>query len=197
MPLNTMHDLLTCQLRDLFSAERQLLLAWPQLAQQASADALIEAIELHHGETAMQLARLIELLELLDRTAAGAPSHGMEGILATTMSLVAGDGEPAVIDAAILATCIRALSYQLTGYANAVASADALGTEQARMLLDRSRGQVDGARRRFRRIEPNLLRRAGRSHLRREVAVGDDRTNEVRAIPISSAPSLRHKLRIR
>jgi ferritin-like metal-binding protein YciE len=191
MALDTLLDLLAAQLRDLHAAERQVLLIWPQLSQEASSSALRLAIADHRRETALQMARLIEGLELLGCDADGPRSRGMEGLMVETLTLISAKGHPAVVDAAILAGCLRVGAYEQAGYATAIEVADTLGLDQLVDLLGQTLIEEEATRRRLEMIARTEVHPAARE------AVAHPWTDADGAIPITSAPSRRKGTRAR
>ncbi len=191
MSLTSLQNLLVNQLRDLYSAERQVLLIWPQLAQQVRSTALREAIETHRAETAMHLARLIEILDALGRPASGVRSRGMEGLLVELLTQLASGEESSVRDAAIIAGCQRVEAYELAVYNSALTLARSLGHETAAGLIARTIAEEDRARRRLELLATSEIHPAAlRSSLADHVMV-----HETEAIPITSARSRRGGLR--
>lgn len=189
MALDTLHDLLIAQLRDLHAAERQVLLIWPQLAQEATSPALRMAIADHRHETSLQVARLIEALDLLGELPDGPRSRGMEGLMVETLTLISAKGHPAVVDAAILAGCLRVEGYELVGYGSAIEFADALGLDQVVDLLARTLVEEEATRRRLEMIARTEIHPAARD------AVALASPEDDGAIPITSAPSRRRGAR--
>lgn len=189
MTLDTLHDLLVSQLRDLHAAERQVLLIWPQLAQEATSPALRLAIADHRQETTLQVARLVEALDLLGEGPDGPRSRGMEGLLVETLTLISAKGHAAVVDAAILAGCLQVEGYELVGYGTAIELADTLGLDQVVDLLSRTLVEEDAARRRLEMIARTEIHPAAGAAVVRVGPVDDG------AIPITSAPSRRRARR--
>ena len=64
MELRTLHDLLLEQLRDLYSAENQLVEALPKMANASSHEELRDAFEQHLGETREHVSRLERVTSL-------------------------------------------------------------------------------------------------------------------------------------
>jgi ferritin-like metal-binding protein YciE len=192
MSSSSLQNLLVSQLRDLYSAARQVLLIWPQLAQQVRSTSLREAIEGHRAETGMHLARLIEMLDALGRPATGVRSRGMEGLLVELLTQLAAEGgTTAGRDAAIVAGCQRVEAYELAVYGNALALARTLGLESIAVLLTRTMTEEDTARRRLELIAVSEVHPAALA----ESSLASRPAADAEAIPITSAPSLRGGLR--
>jgi ferritin-like metal-binding protein YciE len=138
MLLATPRDLLIAQLRDLHSAEMQFEKAQVKLARTASNEALGEAFLHHLDESGGQLSRLARCFKMLGVTPRGPKCKGMEGLLAEGAATLEAEGEPAVIDAALIASAQRAEHYEIAAYRSAVALAARLGFTEMVELLDQS-----------------------------------------------------------
>lgn len=191
MPFTSLQQLFVGQLRDLYSAERQVLLIWPQLSQQVRSSALRDALESHQAETGRQLARLIEILDQSDRGTNGYRSRGMEGILVELLTQLAGGHPSAIRDAAIVAGCQRVESYEISGYSSALALAHALDLPQAVTFLEATLAEEKAA---TRRLEMIALAEVHPLALALGSFTGSH-PYEAEAIPITSARSLRNGVR--
>jgi ferritin-like metal-binding protein YciE len=145
MTLASMHDLLVHQLQDLHSAERQILLVWPQLIQRTSSRNLALALEEHRVETVRQIARLHECFEMLEATPHGTRCRGMEGLLVECLANLSAHQDPVVRDAGLIADCQRVEGYELAVYSNARIFAEALEHAQIVVLLDRTIAEEEAA----------------------------------------------------
>ncbi len=191
MSFSSLQQLLTNQLRDLYSAERQVLLIWPQFAQQVRSSSLREAMESHRAEAGRQLARLIEVLDILNQSATGLRSRGMEGLLVELLTQLATGNPSPVRDAAILAGCQRVESYEVAGYGSAISIARALDLPQAVGLLSATLAEEEAAGRRLEMIATAEIYPAAVAY----ASVVRTPVLEAEAIPITSARSLRGGLR--
>lgn len=123
MSLETMHDLLVHELRDLYNAEGQVIKALPKLAKQVTSPSLRAALTRHLQQTEDHLKRLDECFELLEVSSKGKHCKGMEGLL-TEASEIAEEAEnDEVRDAAIIAGCQKVEHYEISGYGTARAFA--------------------------------------------------------------------------
>lgn len=135
MPLDSLHDLYVDGLKDLFSAENQLLKALPRMAKAATAPGLREAFTTHLDETRGQVARLETIFAGLGVSPRGKKCKAMEGLIEEGKEVLAEDGEPAVIDAALIAAAQKVEHYEIAGYGCARTFARLLGYEDAAALL--------------------------------------------------------------
>jgi len=131
MKPETLHNLYVDELKDLHSAETQLADALPEMAKAAGSPDLREAFEEHLAETQVHIDRLESILKALEAKANGHKCKGMEGLLAESKHLMKQGGDPAVIDAGLIAQAQRAEHYEMAGYGCARTYARTLGFHQA------------------------------------------------------------------
>jgi len=102
MSLATLHDLMVHELKDLYSAERQLVQALPKMSKNATSDQLRTAIDNHLAETEEHVTRLEQVMESLGESPRGQKCAGMQGLLEEGKSLLKEDADPDVMDAGII-----------------------------------------------------------------------------------------------
>jgi ferritin-like metal-binding protein YciE len=130
MKLKSMQDLYIAELKDLYSAESQLLKALPKMAKAASSETLKAAIEEHIDVTEKHKQRLEQIAEKLDFKPGGLIEEGEEAIKA--------EADPAVHDAALIAAAQRIEHYEIAGYGTARTFAKTLGFDDAADLLQQT-----------------------------------------------------------
>lgn len=155
MSLDTMHDLLVGQLKDLFSAETQITRALPRMAKGASNETLAEAFRDHLTETEGQIDRLEQVFLILEANPRGKRCKGMEGLLEEGAETMEEKGEPRVIDAGLIADAQRVEHYEIAGYGSAKAIARLLGHEKIVKLLDETLKEEIAADRKLSEIAAN------------------------------------------
>jgi ferritin-like metal-binding protein YciE len=138
MSLNTLHDLLIAEVKDLYSAETQLVRALPKMAKGASNERLRSAFESHLEETREHVARLEKVASLLGGTARGKKCKGMEGLIAEGSEMLDEDGDEVVIDAGLISAADRVEHYEIAGYSGALAMAQQMGHTQVAELLEQT-----------------------------------------------------------
>lgn len=136
--LDTLQKALQEQIRDLYSAENQLVKALPRMAKAASSEALKEAINAHLEETRGHVERLAEIAELLEIKPGGKKCKAMEGLIAEGKEVLEEDGDGAVIDVALIAAAQRVEHYEIAAYGSARAMAEALGNEEIAEMLQQT-----------------------------------------------------------
>ncbi|HMB93213.1 MAG TPA: ferritin-like domain-containing protein [Rhodothermales bacterium] len=119
MSLNSLNALFLHELRDLYSAEHQLLKALPQMAQAATHTELKQAFNDHLEETRNQVSRLDRIFSLLGEHASGEHCNAMEGLIEEGKGLIEKEGNPDVKDAALIAAAQRVEHYEIAGYGTA------------------------------------------------------------------------------
>jgi ferritin-like metal-binding protein YciE len=144
MALETLNDVFTDQIEDLYSAETQLLTALPKIALAASDEQLKQAIVNHLQETRGHVARLEEIKRELGITGAE-KCKGMAGLLAEGEDVLAQSGSGPSKDAAIIAAAQRVEHYEISAYGTARTLADQLGYDNARKLLTDTLGEESAA----------------------------------------------------
>jgi ferritin-like metal-binding protein YciE len=125
--LNNLQDLFVHELRDLFSAEQQLLDALPKMVQAASSADLQTAFRHHLDQTRTHVTRLDRIFDQLEVTGAGEECQGMKGLIREGESVINTNGSSAVKDAALIAAAQRVEHYEIAGYGTARTHAQNLG----------------------------------------------------------------------
>ena len=135
MKLNTLQNLYTDELRDLYNAENQLLKALPKMAKAASSEELKEAFEKHLEQTKGQVKRLEQVFEELDEKPKGKTCRAMKGLIEEGSEILEEDGEKSVRDAGIIVAAQKVEHYEIAGYGSVRTFAHLLGQNKAAELL--------------------------------------------------------------
>ena len=138
MQLNTLKDLYIEQLRDLYSAETQLISALPKMAHAASSSALKVAFQDHLQETQQQKQRLEQIFQELGTSPLGETCQAMQGLIEEGEELISTNGDPKVKDAALIAAAQRVEHYEMAGYGTVRTFAKELGFDKAKSLLQQT-----------------------------------------------------------
>jgi ferritin-like metal-binding protein YciE len=133
--MNTLSELLEDQLKDLYSAEKQLTKALPAMARKASTPSLKEAFTSHLEETNNQVQRLEEIGQAFGMSLKGKVCKAMEGLIEEGKEVIKEKGDPLVVDAALIAAAQRVEHYEISAYGSARALAETLGHSDAVDLL--------------------------------------------------------------
>lgn len=135
MDLKTLEDLLRDQLKDLYSAENQLVKALPKMAKNATAVGLRAGFEEHLRQTRKQVKRLEKIGELLDAPLRGKKCAAMEGLIEEGKELLEEGAEPTVLDAGLIAAAQKVEHYEIASYGSARTWAEELGHDEVAALL--------------------------------------------------------------
>jgi ferritin-like metal-binding protein YciE len=135
MKMPTAAKLLEDQLKDLYSAESQLVKALPKIAKKATSPGLRAAITSHLEETKHHVQRLDEIGQTLSIKLSGKKCKAMVGLIEEGAEVLEAEGPGPVIDAALIAAAQRVEHYEISAYGSARALAGQLGHENVVELL--------------------------------------------------------------
>jgi ferritin-like metal-binding protein YciE len=138
MNLNSMNDLLFDELRDLYSAENQLLVALPLMANAANSSTLKKAFQQHLEETRGHVQRLTEIFTELGQSLSGESCKALEGLIAEGNQVIQTAGDPDVKDAALIGAAQRVEHYEMAGYGLVRTFAKELGYEMTAKVLQQT-----------------------------------------------------------
>ena len=145
MKLSTLKDLFVDKLRDLYSAETQLLKALPKMAEAASSRELKRGFEKHLRQTRGHVQRLKKICAQLDVAPTG---KAMQGLIEEGGEVIEEEMDPEVKDAALIATAQRVEHYEIAGYGCVRTYAKLLKNSKAAELLQQTlneEGETDKA----------------------------------------------------
>lgn len=126
MQIHTLEDVLEHEIRDLYSAEKQILQALPKMASKASSEKLKKAFEKHLKDTEEHVDRIEEAAADLGISLEGAHCKGMEGLIKEGEKLLEMDSTDG-LDAALISAAQRVEHYEIAGYGCAITYAKKLG----------------------------------------------------------------------
>lgn len=135
MKLKSLDDLLIDQLKDLYSAENQLVKALPKMAKAANSEKLSEAFTAHLEETRGQVERLESIFEMLEASPRGKKCKAMEGLIEEGKELIDEDADPSVKDAGLIGAAQKVEHYEIAAYGTARTIATLLGHDNVAELL--------------------------------------------------------------
>ena len=145
MSLDSLEKLFLEELKDVYNAEKQILRALPRMAKAAESPGLGQAFTQHLKETQGQVQRLERIFKELGQTARGKKCKGMEGLLEEGKEVLEQEGEPAVIDAALIASAQRVEHYEIAAYGCLRTYASLLGYSEAERLLRQTLKEEEAA----------------------------------------------------
>jgi ferritin-like metal-binding protein YciE len=135
MKPSSLEDLLAEELKDLYSAENQLIKALPKMAKAATNPQLKAGFEEHLEQTRMQAQRLEQACEELDVTPKGKKCAAMEGLIEEGSELMEQGLEPNLLDAALIAAAQKVEHYEIASYGTVRTWAEQLGEDKIVELL--------------------------------------------------------------
>jgi len=137
MTVDTVEKLLVAELKDLYSAEKQITRALPKMAKAASNDQLKTAFETHLKQTEGQIERLDRVFEILGKSSGGKTCKGMQGLLEEgTETMQETEGE--VRDAAMICGAQKVEHYEIAAYGSVRTWAQQLGQKEIADLLQQT-----------------------------------------------------------
>jgi len=136
MPVQSLEQLLIDELKDIYSAEKQITRALPKMAKAAKSPELKEAFETHLEETKGQIERLDEIFEALGKKATGKTCHGMQGLVEEGQEMMSELEKGDVRDAALISAAQRVEHYEIAAYGTVREYAKMLGHKDAVKLLE-------------------------------------------------------------
>src|ERR1700730_14092878 len=124
------------ELKDLYSAESQLVKALPKMAKAASFDELRHGFEEHLEQTKGHVQRLEKIFQALGESPKGKKCKGMEGLIEEGSEVMEEDYEGSVLDAALIGAAQRVEHYEIAGYGTVRSMAETLGESDHVSLLE-------------------------------------------------------------
>jgi ferritin-like metal-binding protein YciE len=156
----TVKDLLEDEIKDLYSAERQLTKAIPKMAKGSNDPELQTAFRDHLKETVGQVARLEEVAKLLEIKPSGKKCMGMEGVIQEGAEALQEEGDETILDLGIIGAGSRVEHYEIAGYLTAISLAGRMRASDVVTLLKQSLAEEQSAEKKLRTIGAGLIRRA-------------------------------------
>jgi ferritin-like metal-binding protein YciE len=146
MGVATIEELFIDELKDLYSAEKQITKSLPKLAKAATAPELKDAFESHLKETLGQIDRLEKVFEILGKSPRGKTCNGMKGVLEEGAEVLEETEKgSSVRDAALISAAQRVEHYEMAGYGCVREYAKLLGQKEIAQLLDETLAEEKAA----------------------------------------------------
>jgi len=138
MQMDNLRELLVDELKDIYSAESQILKALPKMAKKASHPELKQAFETHLAETQGHVQRLEEIFQQLGAKPKGKTCAAMQGIVEEGKEIMGEDMEDDVMDAALIAAAQKVEHYEIASYGTVRAWAKLLKEREIVGLLQQT-----------------------------------------------------------
>ena len=145
MKLETLKDLYIHELKDLFSAEKQIIKALPKMVKAATNKQLATGFQEHLEQTKEHAARLEKVLKSHDESTSGPKCEGMEGVIREGNEMIEEDAEEEVRDAGLIAAAQRVEHYEMAGYGTVRTYAQLLGQQEMARLLQQTLNEEEEA----------------------------------------------------
>ena len=145
MSISTIDQLLLDELKDLYSAEKQIIKSLPKMAKASTSPDLRAAFEDHLKETLGQIKRLDRIFEILSKSPKGKVCHGMKGVLEEGAEVLEETEKGLVRDAALISAAQRVEHYEMAGYGCVREYAKILGHNEIATLLDETLSEEKAA----------------------------------------------------
>jgi ferritin-like metal-binding protein YciE len=155
--LESLRDLLISELKDLYSAENQIIKALPKMAKAASNPELQTAFREHLEQTRGHVERLDRVFEILEASGKGKKCKAMEGLIEEGKEIMEVEAEPTVLDAALIAAAQRVEHYEIAGYGCVRTFARQLEEEEVANLLQETLNEEGETDKRLTGIAESLV----------------------------------------
>jgi ferritin-like metal-binding protein YciE len=138
MRKESLRQLYIDELKDLYSAETQMVKALPKMAKASSNAELRQGFEEHLRQTSEHVSRLEQIFEMLGEKATGKKCLGMEGLIKEGSETMQESYADALMDAALIGAAQRVEHYEIAGYGTVRAFADLLGESEHVSLIEQT-----------------------------------------------------------
>lgn len=175
MQLDGLRELYIDELKDLSSAEQQLLEALPEMAKKATNAQLRHAFESHLAETERHVERLQQIFQSLESGPTRKHSKGMEALIAEVDELMRGGAQADALDAKLISKAQQIEHYEIASYGTARTYAMILGESDHVKRLAQTLDEEQAAN--------ALLTELGEELINIDAAIGDEssaRSNRAR-----------------
>jgi ferritin-like metal-binding protein YciE len=161
--LDSLQDLYVEELRDLYSAESQILETLPKMIGAASRPELKQSFQTHLEQTRGQVQRLEQSFQTLGQSPQGKTCKGMQGLLAEGQEMIKHDADAAVRDAGLISAAQRVEHYEIAGYGTVRTYANLLGRSDEAQLLQQTLNEEGETDKKLTRLAEGLVNREAAS----------------------------------
>jgi len=170
MELESLRELYIDELKDLYSAEKQLVKALPKMVKNATSPELKQAFQDHLAKTETHVERLEQIFESLESSPRGKKCVGMEGLIEEANELIGEDAEEEVLDAGLISKAQHVEHYEMAGYGTVRTYALTLGESEHAELLEQTLNEEKEA--------DELLTQLAENSINIEAASADEESDE-------------------
>lgn len=154
---NPLEELLIDELKDIYSAENQIIKALPKMARAATSPELKRAFERHLEETRRQVERLDQIGQALDVKLTGKKCKGMEGLIEEGKEVMEEDFDDNAIDAGLIGAAQKVEHYEIAAYGTARTHAEMLGYSKAAKLLQQTLDEEGAADKKLTQLAESII----------------------------------------
>jgi ferritin-like metal-binding protein YciE len=170
MELDSLRALYIDELKDLYSAEQQLVKALPKMARNATNPELQQAFTEHLEKTKGHVDRLERIFESLESSPGGKKCVGMEGLIEEADELLGEDAQDDVLDAGLISKAQHVEHYEMAGYGTVRSYALILGENDHADLLQQTLEEEKEA--------DELLTNLAERSINIDATIGDEASDE-------------------
>jgi ferritin-like metal-binding protein YciE len=134
----TLEDLFLETLKDIYYAERKILVALPKMAKAVNSDELRGAFEKHVEETKGQVERLQQVFKMMKQPAKGKTCPAILGLVEEGEEVMEDFEDSNALDAGLLSGAQAVEHYEMARYGTLIAWAKQLGMTEAASLLQQT-----------------------------------------------------------
>ena len=138
LKINSLRDVFTQQLRDLYNAETQLVDALPKMAEAATTADLRAAFEQHQQQTRNHVTRLERIFDTLGERPSGETCEAMKGLIAEGKDYIDAEGDPDSRDVGLIGAAQKVEHYEIAAYGTLRTLAKRLGDPTSADLLQQT-----------------------------------------------------------
>lgn len=154
---NPLEELLVDELKDLYSAENQMVKALPRMAKAAGSPDLRRAFERHLEETRRHVERLDQIGDALDVRLSGKRCKGMSGLIDEGKDMIDEDLEQDALDAGLIGAAQKIEHYEIAGYGTARTHAEMLGYNKIARLLQQTLNEEGATDKKLTHLAENII----------------------------------------
>jgi ferritin-like metal-binding protein YciE len=133
-----LRELYVNELKDLYSAENQLVKALPKMVGAATAPKLKAGFKKHLAQTKQHVSRLEQIFKGMEEGPHGKHCNGMEGLIKEGQEAISENPGDEELDAALIAAAQHVEHYEMAGYGCVKTWARLLGESAAAKILDKT-----------------------------------------------------------
>ncbi len=156
----SLHDVMLEELRDLYSAENQMVKALPHLVKSAKNEELKNGFSQHLSQTEGHVERLKQIFDQLEEKPTGKHCKGMEGLIDEGKEALKEDEKGDFYDMGLIGAAARVEHYEIAGYTAVIAMANALGKKEIVTLLEETLREEEDTRDELEDLLSQLLERS-------------------------------------